>query len=85
MTLDYVVKLIFPQRLNFKPGVGGGALECYMTGRCLFLKNLHNLFTKNLHFITLFLYPVQELRLKNDNPENCTSHIGSYGSAPSGF
>ena len=29
-------------------GGGGGALECYMTGRCPFLKNLDNLFREKV-------------------------------------
>ena len=34
---------------------GGGALECNLTGRCPFFKNLHNPFwKKNLHFDALF-------------------------------
>ena len=35
--------------------VGGGALECNLTGRCPFFKNPHNPFRKkHLHFDTLF-------------------------------
>ena len=35
----------------------GGALECNMTGSCLFVKNLHNLFREKI----AFQCPVSEL------------------------
>ena len=37
-------------------GGGGGALECDLTGRCPFFKNLHNMFRKKI----AFRYPVSE-------------------------
>ena len=37
-------------------GGGGGALECNMTGRCPFSKDLNNLFRKKIEFH----YPVSE-------------------------
>ena len=38
------------------PGPGGGALECNLTGRCSFFKDLHNPFGKKI----AFWYPVSE-------------------------
>ena len=46
-------------------GGGGGALECNLTGRCPFFKNLHNPFRKKF----AFRYPVSEL-LDSKNSKN---------------
>ena len=35
-------------------GGGGGALECNLTGKCPFFKNLHNLFRKKCISIPCF-------------------------------
>ena len=42
---------------HLQPGGGGGALECNLTGRCPFFKNLDNLFMKKF----AFRYPVSGL------------------------
>ena len=42
---------------NLKRAPGGRALECNLTGKFPFFKNLHNPFRKKMHF----RYPVSEL------------------------